>query len=247
MEEGLEMDSRPGDQCAAGSDSVIEEFKYGQVGRCINGVTHDVNNFLGAILAYAELVSLDPSTAEDSKRMLSDIIEAVRKSSELLSTLTSIARPEKPVTSMVDVVKLVGQTVDLRRYEMRIARIEIEVNSEGEVGLLVVDEPRMIRAMIYLLQNAVEALRESESGKVTVTVRGTADDVAIVVNDTAGPIPESVQALMFDPFHTTKEKGHLGLGLSEARAIVRLHKGDLTYETEKGFCIRLPRDEGIEV
>ncbi|MCH7892107.1 MAG: bacillithiol biosynthesis cysteine-adding enzyme BshC, partial [Gemmatimonadetes bacterium] len=107
----LDMDSRPGDRCAAGNDSVIEEFKYGQVGRCVNSVTHDVNNYLGAILAYAELVSLDPGTSEDSKRMLSDIVEAVRKSSGLMSTLTSIARPEKPVTSMVDVVKLVEQAV----------------------------------------------------------------------------------------------------------------------------------------
>lgn len=247
MKEGLETDSPPQDRCAPSNDSVIEEFKYGQVGRCVNSVTHDVNNFLGAILAYAELVSLDPATTDDSKRMLSDIIEAVRKSSGLMSTLTSIARPEKLVSSMVDVDKLIEQTLDLRRYEIRIARIELEVISEGEVGLLVVDEPRIIRALIYLIKNAIESFTEGETGKISVTVIGTAAEVAIFVKDTSGLISDANQAQMFDPFYTTKGKGHLGLGLSEARAIVRLHKGELTYEPEKGFCIRLPRDEGIEI
>lgn len=230
----------------ADDETILEQFKYAQVGRCVNSVTHDVNNYLGAILAYAELVSLDPSTTDDSKRMLNDVVSAVRKSTDLMSTLTSIARPERTSSSLVDIASLVEQTVDLRRYEMRIAQIEVVVKLEGETGLLVVDEPKIVRAMMYLLMNSVDALADAESGTVNVTIVGEKSEVSIRVSDTGGAIDAAVQEKMFEPSYTTKETGHLGLGLSEARAIARLHKGDLTYDSETGFTMRLPRDTGVD-
>ena len=55
-------------------ERLSEQFKHAQVGRCVNSVTHDVNNLLGAIMAYSELLSFDPGISEDGKTMAANII-----------------------------------------------------------------------------------------------------------------------------------------------------------------------------
>ena len=54
-------------------------YRYAQVGHCVSSVTHDVNNFLGAVLAYAELVGLEKNQTPEALRMLGEVMSAVRK------------------------------------------------------------------------------------------------------------------------------------------------------------------------
>ena len=72
----------------AGREKLTLLFRYAQIGRCVNSVTHDVNNYLGAIMAYAELIGLDAQLPDDSQRMIGEIVSAVRKSSDLINNLT---------------------------------------------------------------------------------------------------------------------------------------------------------------
>ncbi|NIA16623.1 MAG: sensor histidine kinase, partial [Nitrospiraceae bacterium] len=57
--------------------------------------------------------------------------------------------------------------------------------------------------------------------------------------------PEADRERIFEPFYTTKGSDHFGLGLSVARDAARLHKGDLVYNEERGFVMRLPFDNGL--
>ena len=223
----------------------FELFKYAEVGRCVNSVTHDVNNYLGAILAYSELVSMDMGIAPDSRRMLTEIVQAVHKSTKLLSTLTTIARKERPNMVMADMGQLTSRVLDLRSYEMKINQVNGALETEGEMGLLVIDEPRIVRAIIYLIMNGIENCNEHASKRMDVKVRGTKEAIEITFNDSGPTVPESDQAFIFEPFFTTKGQGHIGLGLTHAREISRLHGGDVTYDAEEGFVMTLPRENGL--
>ncbi|NIA16378.1 MAG: hypothetical protein GWP08_20145, partial [Nitrospiraceae bacterium] len=78
MSDGMDLDSQDF------RDRVALLFRYGQVGRCVSSVTHDVNNVLGAIQAYSELLDLDENLSDESRRMTMQIGEGVAKCSALL-------------------------------------------------------------------------------------------------------------------------------------------------------------------
>ena len=219
-------------------------FRYGQVGMCVNSVTHDINNYLGAVLAYADLVALEGDTlSPDAQRMLSQISDAVQKSSAVLQTLTTIARKPRPDASLIDPASLVARVLDLRRYDFRSARIDLELKTAERICSLVVDIPALQMALLYLLTNGLEAAQDSPSPRLVVSVgsvEGSGTGINIQFKDSGPAIPDSIQKRMFDPFFTTKDNLHAGLGLTLARETARAHGGELYYDELRGVVLHLP-------
>ncbi|MFO7975352.1 MAG: HAMP domain-containing sensor histidine kinase [Candidatus Hydrogenedentota bacterium] len=223
-------------------DKLARLYRYAQVGHCVSSVTHDVNNFLGAILAYAELVKMEENLTPESQRMLAEIMEAVQKSTRLISSLTDIARRERPDIRVVSPREVVEAALDLRRYDLKVAHIEIETDFGNNLWEITVDLPKLQQAFIYLLSNAVEALEEARDRRLKVSVLADDDWVQFGFWNSGREIDEAVCRRMFEPFFTTKGDDHLGLGLWAARSNLRLHNGDVRYERDDGFLVVLPRE-----
>ncbi|HPC99513.1 MAG TPA: HAMP domain-containing sensor histidine kinase, partial [Bacteroidales bacterium] len=100
-----------------------------------------------------------------------------------------------------------------------------------------------------LIKNAIDAM--PQGGTVTLTMKDTPGDIIIEVKDTGTGIKEENRSKIFEPFFTTKGIGHgTGLGLATAYGIVKMHKGQITVEsnddpskgpTGTSFRIVLPR------
>lgn len=223
---------------------LMQLFRYAEVGRCVNGITHDINNDLGVIMAYAELVLLSGQLAEDERRMLTDVLEAVSKCSRLISGITVVARKEKPSVNMVDPGRLVATALELRNYVLRASRIEVELQIEANLPSIVCDTPKLQLAIMYLLLNAQEALEDSDASPrvLRVGIRNCAEGVEIEVWNNGSPVPEDFRESMFTPLTTTKPAPHLGLGLFMARGIAEQHDGSLTYDPERGFVLYVRRE-----
>ncbi len=223
----------------------ISLFRYAQVGLCVNSVTHDINNYLGAILAYSELVDMSEDLSTESRRMLREIIEGVRRCTSVLSTLTVVARREKPAITVLDPARLLAQVVELRGHDVRFQRIQLDHQSESNIPSIIADHAKLELAMMYLLSNAAEAVVD-ESVKIVRVGVTYADDTFFIAFWNSGPaIPEATRAIMFEPFTTSKGSGHIGLGLTMAQQIATEHGGSLTYTPEKGFVMALPRVNGF--
>ena len=220
-------------------------FRYAQIGRCVNSVAHDMNNYLGAIMAYAELVGLEDSLNEESSRMLQEILQAVRKSTSLISNLTDIARKMRPDIRVVDLVQLVENVVELRNYDVKVSGAHIEMDCPNDAGAMAVDLPELERAMISLLNNAIEALENADEKRIRLWLHDEGERVEFGVWNSGADIPEDLHDVIFQPFFTTKDDTHLGLGLFVAREIAALHGGDLSYEPGKGFVMRLPKQNQL--
>ena len=230
-------------------ERMVRVFRAAAVGSCVNSVTHDVNNSLGAILAYSDLLGMVGGLSPESQRMLNQIGTAVQKCSELISSLTSIARPERADSSVVDVSQLCTQVVELRGYDFRTAQVDLVSTSEENIPSLIIDVPKLKIAIIYVLANALDAVRENaapqaapgERPKAAIHVAKVDGGVEIRISNSAPPVPEADRDRMFDPFFSTKPSPHLGLGLTLARNAIHYHDGELTYDPSQGFVIRLPR------
>lgn len=221
--------------------------KHAQAGRCVNGVTHDINNYLGAIMAYAELVQMDPALKAESSRMLSEILSAVRKSTSLLGTLTTIARKDQPNISIVDPSQLVERVLAVGDYEMKINHVSLQTTIQENMGAIILDEPRITRSLIALVMNALNLVDESEDKRLHVSVQADAETVEIVLSTSVDPLPEPEQESLFNPIRESGPSAPYWLGLHEAREVARSHKGDLVYDPARGFVMRLPRDNDLAV
>ena len=221
-------------------ERLLRVFRHAQVGRSVSSVTHDLNNYLGAIMAYAELAGMDKGISADTARMLGEVVNAVKKSSGLVASLTDVARKEKPDVRIMDPAQLVERVIDLRRYDLRVANVTLTTNYDPSLPLLSINLPRLQLAMMYIVSNAIEALDGTERKKLSVTVRKTAEGVEIAFKDSGAPIPDETRAAIFDQFYTTRGVDHLGLGLTVARATIVDHGGTLNYDPENGFVIALP-------
>ncbi|MCC6488553.1 MAG: HAMP domain-containing histidine kinase [Candidatus Hydrogenedentes bacterium] len=237
---GCSVDTEVDLQASAMGEKLTKLYRYAQIGRCVSSVTHDVNNYLGAIMAYAELVGMDPALGSESNRMLSEIIGAVRKSSTLINNLTDVSRRERADVRIVDPANLMDRVLDLRRYDLKVAHVAVACEYEPQLHNFTADLPKLQQAMMYIISNAVEALDNQKNRRFEASVRMEGAVVAFTFHDTAPVIPESERARIFEPYYTTKGTDHMGLGLTIARATAEEHDGELAYDPARGFVMRIP-------
>ncbi|MFA6242449.1 MAG: ATP-binding protein [Candidatus Hydrogenedentales bacterium] len=226
------------------TERILRLFRFAQLGRCVNSVTHDVNNYLGAILAYVELVGMESTLSAESRRMLREVSGAVNKSSGLITSMTDIARREKPDVRLVEPKDLIERVVSLRNFDVKFGRVQFQVEYAPGLGALSVDLPKMQLALLYLFSNALEALAIVEDRRLNIRVQSVEDDIEVAMHDSGPGVTPEERDRIFLPFYTTKGVDHLGLGLPSARAILESHQGSLTYDPQRGFLMRIPR-EGI--
>jgi C4-dicarboxylate-specific signal transduction histidine kinase len=215
-------------------------YRASQIAGCVSSVAHDANNYLGAIMAYAELVQQGAGLTDETRRMMDNILTGVQKCSSLISTLTAIARKERADVNMVALPQFLEQLFDLKRHQFRSVHVALGLECPDQMPSLVVDRPKLMMALLYLLTNALEAVEGSERPRVTLTASAGKETVDIAIKDTGPAISESVRERMFDPFYTTKSQDHLGLGLTVALETAQFHGGNLLYDEQVGFVITLP-------
>ena len=218
--------------------SVPELFDYVRAARCIQSVVHDVNNRLGAITGYVELLELEGHGSSETNRIFSDILTCAQKSSELLDSLADTIASRQTRVSRVDLCDLVRRIIEIHSFEVSRARIEIELECRGDCSPIPAVKGRLSRALMVILRDAIERVRAAQRGSIFIDVHGEEDAFSLVIRDTSGILPE----LGGDP----APEGVPDLNsLVSAREHVRFHGGELTLEPERGLLLRLPRANGL--
>ncbi len=223
-----------------------ELFRYAQVGLCVNGVAHDINNLLGAIMAYAELVELDEGLQDESKRMLGELLGAIEKCADLVSVLTSVARPNKPSPAICDPCVLAQEVLELRGYAVRTAGLELETTIPEGAPSITLDSPKVKLALVYLLMNAQEAAVEQEDKTVHFAMTSTPEGIEFSIRNAGMDFSAEETAALMRPFGSEKTGPHLGYGLHAAKEIAELHAGNLRYEAARGFVLFLASDNELD-
>jgi signal transduction histidine kinase len=95
--------------------------------------------------------------------------------------------------------------------------------------------------VLNLVMNSIEAIKAADSAERVIIARTRVIDVQtaeVVIEDTGPGIPSESVTQIFDPFFTTKETG-MGMGLSIAQTIVKIHGGQIVVEErERGAAVR---------
>jgi two-component system cell cycle sensor histidine kinase/response regulator CckA len=241
------------------SQDLIRLQKVTSLGRLARGVTHDLNNLLVPILGNAELLSGGTDLTDDVRRRIGDVHHAAEVASALLRQVQVYAGEDTSSVEPVDLNELVIEIESLLRAATpRNVAMEFDL---AESSLLInADRCQVRQVIVNLVENAAEAMA---GRKGTVTVRTASAEmtasqcasmglrpgqhVIMEVVDVGCGMDEHVQAMLFEPFFTTRSPGR-GLGMTVARDIMIGHSGgiDLQSQVDQGTTIRLvfPRVTG---
>lgn len=158
--------------------------------RCIDSVTHNVNNHLGAIMAYAELMGLEDHDPSETTRMLDGIVACVQKSTELLDGLAEPIGRRQTKVSDVDVCELVHRMKDLHGRELDNANISVDIECHGDCSPIRAVRGRLSRALMLILRETIDRVCSARRKSIRIRIQGEEDTISLLFWDSSGVPPE---------------------------------------------------------
>ncbi|RJP39837.1 MAG: hypothetical protein C4547_03180 [Phycisphaerales bacterium] len=213
------------------------------IGQLAAGIAHEINEPLGGILGFAQLLRGSPAIPEGQRKDIDKIVTASLHAREIVRKLILFARPEPMKTAEVDVQRVVGEALSMVEARCAAAGVRIVRSSEAAAPAIRGDGVQLRQVVLNLAINAVQAM--PRGGVLTVSIAGQGGDVILTVTDTGVGMDEQAQANLFTPFYTTKDVGEgTGLGLSVVHGIVTAHGGTITVQSTPGegteMTVRFP-------
>jgi signal transduction histidine kinase len=224
---------------------VLEAHRLASIGQVASGVAHELNNPLGVILGYVTLLRREAALAD--REELRIIEDEARQSQAIVAGLLELARPVKLHESDVGLVELAREAASRVDDSGRAEGVEIVVSGDPALHVFA-DEGKLRQIVINLVGNAVDATREASATSPSIEVRCERRErrAWIHVDDRGPGIPPEIRERVFEPFFTTRPRGH-GLGLAIARTLARAHGGDIEIAPRDGggtrasLCLPLER------
>ena len=225
---------------------VIQQEKMAAIGMLAGGVAHEINNPLGGILAFTQLMKRDAQGNDSLCSDLDEVEKAAVRCKKIVADLLDFSRVSKDRERRAfDMNGLIEKVFPFIQREMRSLNVELVFDGAGDLPQVVGIPDRIQQVFLNLMTNALHAM--PKGGKLTVATRaaGGGRVVEVCVCDTGPGIPREIRDRIFDPFFTTKEPGKgTGLGLSISYRIVKEHGGEIMCEPGDGggtrFTVRLP-------
>jgi two-component system NtrC family sensor kinase len=222
--------------------------KLASIGQLAAGVAHEINNPLGTILLYTSLLKKEVQKNSAGSQSIDDldlITEETNRCKNIVSNLLNFARQGKLKLSEFDVSDLINSILKMIRVKPEFKGISITTECEADDTTIVGDSDQLKQVFLNVINNACEALEESEVKKINIKISKEETDFIIEIKDSGAGIPKENMGKLFTPFFTTKKMGKgTGLGLAIVYGIIKMHKGDIRAMSDVGqgttFRMKLP-------
>ncbi len=215
------------------------------VGQLAAGVAHEINNPLGVILCYADIIKEECHDPEQVRSDIRIIERHALNCRRIVTDLLNFARSQENGPAKLSTLINADIRDVIAMVAGQFAQKKIQVRTELAEGLprCPIDSGRMKQVLLNLIMNAGQAI--GSKGVIRVSSRrGREGKVLITVQDDGPGIAPEIQDKIFDPFFTTKEPGKgTGLGLSVSYGIIADHQGEIEMTSRAGktvFTILLP-------
>jgi two-component system NtrC family sensor kinase len=228
------------------TEQLVQQEKLAAVGELVSGVAHELNNPLASVMAFAQLLLNEREAGQTNREALEAIHHEAKRAAKIVANLLTFARQHQPERAATDLNRVVEDTLELRRYSLRNAQVNVVVRLDPAMPPTMADAFQLQQVVLNLLANAEHALSAWSGARVvTVSTEHDGERLTISVADTGPGIAPDHLSRVFNPFFTTKPVGEgTGLGLSISDGIVREHGGRIRVESTPGkgatFTIELP-------
>ncbi len=215
------------------------------MGQLAAGVAHEINNPLGVILCYVDLLKRELAERPQGLQDLAVIEKQTLNSKRIVTDLLQFARSHESAKQTAELNSMVHEVVQFLAHQFKQRKVEVVLCLGDQIPPIHMDVNKMKQVLINLLMNASQAIDGRGEIIVSTSCRAAENQVEINVRDNGQGIDPVLKNKIFDPFFTTKATGQsTGLGLSVSYGIIEDHNGEITVESEPGqwtcFTIRLP-------
>jgi len=213
------------------------------LGQFAAGMAHELNDPLGSILGFAQLILKNPELPTQIKQDVDKIIAAALKSRDIMKKLDIFTGSESSTRTRFDLNEVIEDAFQSLRPRFQKTDIELICDFSDNLPVIYADRSQIIQVLIHLVVNAVQAM--TEGGELIIRTSAEPGTVIITVEDTGVGVPAEILENLFNPFFTTKDVNEgKGLGLSIVHGIVKSHGGTIQAESDLGkgtrFVIKLP-------
>ena len=225
--------------------------KMEALGTLAGGVAHDLNNVMGIVVGYAELLLHAVEKTNPLRPNLVNIMDAGQRAAAIVQDLLTLTRRgvySRRVINLNAVVSDCLKSPEFEKLSLYHATVKIETDLEPELLNISGSAVHLDKTLFNLLSNASEAM--PQGGTVTIRtanqyldrpVQGydriqEGDYVVLTVSDTGEGISPADLPRIFEPFYTKKVMGRsgTGLGLAVVWGTVKDHNGYINVQSEIG-------------
>jgi two-component system NtrC family sensor kinase len=217
--------------------------KMSAVGQLAGGVAHEINNPLGGILAFAQMMAREKDRSADDKESLRLIQDAALRAKRIVESLLRFSRrPKADERGQVDLTVVCDDALFLLLPQLKDQKYEVV--RDYQPALAVGNANQLQQIVVNLVVNAIQAM--PAGGRIVVATGAAGPGrVRFAVTDGGEGLSEDVAKRIFEPFFTTKPEGQgTGLGLSICYQIAEEHGGNIRAENAPGagacFSVELP-------
>lgn len=226
--------------------ALIQSEKLANMGQLSAGIAHELNNPLGVITMYSNLLMEETSAESETYKDLKLIVDQAERCKKIVGGLLNFARKNQVKASEINLIKFCRDSVE---SILKPEGVKLEFIPQIENPLAWFDRDQMIQVLTNLMKNGIEAVKEN--GEIKLLLSDDESNIYFEIMDNGCGIPPENMDKIFMPFFTTKGLGKgTGLGLPLVYGIVKMHKGDVTVKSNSNpangktgttFKIRIPR------
>ncbi len=221
-------------------DSLLERMasqldvasRLAAISKLTGGVAHEIKNPLNAIALRLDLLRAKLGAPEEELIQEIDILsKEVLRLDRVVKTFLDFSRPVEVHFQEVDLSALVKEVMDLMAPQGKLAGITLELDTPAEPAHLRADPDMIKQAVLNLVTNAMEAMKNG--GLLRVKVAQGEGAVILEVADSGPGIPAELRDKVFQLYFTTKARGS-GIGLAMTYRAVQLHNGTIAFTSDEG-------------
>ena len=216
---------------------LIHADRLSSIGELTAGIAHELNEPLGSILGFAQLIKKDTNVYGQIKNDLDKIIGASMHSREIIRKLMTFSRYNENGSERVCLNSMITDGIYILELRCEKENIEVIKTLEKQLPYVFANPVQLNQVIVNLCVNSIQAM--PNGGKLVLHTYSNEEFVMLVIQDTGSGISEDHLSKIFDPFFTTKDSGtNTGLGLSVVHGIVSSYKGKINVESNLGVGTR---------
>ncbi|MFW5975210.1 MAG: c-type heme family protein [Desulfosalsimonas sp.] len=209
------------------------------MGELASGIAHEINNPLGVILCYVDLLKRQLADFPQGLNDLGVIERQAVNCRDIVTDLLQFSRGRDSEKAPAQLNEIIREVARMFKHKLEKNKIHLELELDSGLPEISVDADKIKQVLVNLLINSLHAV--SKNGKIHISSghQKKEERIWISIWDSGQGVDESIRSRIFDPFFSTKQTGKgTGLGLSVSYGIARNHGGEITVQSEKGAWTR---------
>lgn len=229
---------------------LIVTEKMAALGKLSASIAHEVNNPLGIISNYLQILSNRKLPDDVYANYIKILKEEVKRIAGIVRQLLDFYRPQQEEIDQVDLKRVIAESLALLSNQLSNSDIDVNLDLPNKLPIIPGSPEKLKQVFLNLLMNSRDFM--PNGGQIDITAKIIEDNMAIEISDNGPGIPREIISKIFEPFFTTKPgREGTGLGLSVCYGIIQWHQGSIAVRNNISggatFIITLPLTRANEL